>query len=50
MPKRVTADWVAQQWRDGKRTKKKIGDRRSGVSCCVHVAWSCQAHLEIVGN
>jgi integrase len=25
MPKRVTADWMAQQWRDGKRTKKKIG-------------------------
>jgi integrase len=24
MPKRVTADWMAQQWRDGKRTKKKI--------------------------
>jgi integrase len=25
MPKRVTADWMAQQWRHGKRTKKKIG-------------------------
>lgn len=25
MPKRVTADWMAQQWRDGKRSKKKIG-------------------------
>ena len=25
MPKRVTADWMAQQWREGKRTKKKIG-------------------------
>ncbi|MDE1987886.1 MAG: tyrosine-type recombinase/integrase [Alphaproteobacteria bacterium] len=25
MPTRVTADWMAQQWRDGKRTKKKIG-------------------------
>ena len=25
MPKRVTAVWMAQQWRDGKRTKKKIG-------------------------
>lgn len=25
MPKRVTADWMAQQWRDGKRTKSKIG-------------------------
>jgi integrase len=25
MPKRVTADWMAQQWRDGKRMKKKIG-------------------------
>lgn len=25
MPKRITADWMAQQWRDGKRTKKKIG-------------------------
>lgn len=25
MPKRVTADWMAQQWRDGKRAKKKIG-------------------------
>lgn len=25
MPKRVTADWMAQQWRDGKRTRKKLG-------------------------
>lgn len=25
MPKRVTAEWMAQQWRDGKRTKSKIG-------------------------
>jgi integrase len=25
MPKRVTADWMAQQWRDGRRAKKKIG-------------------------
>jgi hypothetical protein len=25
MPKRVTADWMAQQWRKGKRTKKKLG-------------------------
>jgi integrase len=25
MPKRVTADWTVQQWRDGKRTKSKIG-------------------------
>ncbi|RVD63780.1 DUF4102 domain-containing protein, partial [Mesorhizobium sp. M7A.F.Ca.ET.027.03.2.1] len=25
MPTRVTAEWMAQQWRDGKRTKKKIG-------------------------
>ena len=25
MPTRVTADWMAQQWRDGKRVKKKIG-------------------------
>jgi integrase len=25
MPKRVTADWMAQQWRDGRRTKSKIG-------------------------
>ncbi|MDR3494856.1 MAG: tyrosine-type recombinase/integrase [Ancalomicrobiaceae bacterium] len=25
MPKRVTADWMAQQWRDGKRIKKKLG-------------------------
>ncbi|MDC7682112.1 tyrosine-type recombinase/integrase [Asticcacaulis sp. BYS171W] len=25
MPKRVTADWMVQQWRAGKRTKKKIG-------------------------
>ncbi len=25
MPKRVTADWMAQQWRDGRRTKKKLG-------------------------
>ena len=29
MPKRVTADWMAQQWRDGKRTKKKIPQCRS---------------------
>jgi hypothetical protein len=26
MPKRVTAEWMAQQWRDGKRTKKKLGN------------------------
>jgi integrase len=25
MPSRVTAEWMAQQWRDGKRTKKKLG-------------------------
>jgi hypothetical protein len=25
MPTRVTADWMAQQWRDAKRTKKKLG-------------------------
>ena len=25
MPRRVTAEWMAQQWRDGKRSKKKIG-------------------------
>jgi integrase len=25
MPKRVTAEWMAQQWRDGRRTKSKIG-------------------------
>src|SRR6266852_9172091 len=26
MPKRVTAEWMAQQWRDGRRTKSKIGN------------------------
>jgi integrase len=26
MPTRVTAVWMAQQWRDGKRTRSKIGD------------------------
>lgn len=25
MPTRVTAEWMAQQWRDGKRTKSKLG-------------------------
>jgi len=25
MPTRVTADWTAQQWRDDKRIKKKLG-------------------------
>nr|WP_189487516.1 site-specific integrase [Asticcacaulis endophyticus] len=25
MPRRVTAEWMAQQWRDGKRVKKKLG-------------------------
>ena len=25
MPTRVTADWMAQQWRDQKRIKKKLG-------------------------
>jgi heme/copper-type cytochrome/quinol oxidase subunit 2 len=25
MPKRITTDWMAQQWRDGKRTKAKLG-------------------------
>jgi integrase len=26
MPSRVTAEWMAQQWRDGKRIKKKLGN------------------------
>ena len=26
MPARVLAEWMAQQWRDGKRIKKKLGD------------------------
>jgi integrase len=26
MPKRVTAEWMAQQWRDGKRRKAKLGN------------------------
>ena len=26
MPTRVTAEWMAQQWRNGKRIKKKLGD------------------------
>lgn len=26
MPKRVIAEWMAQQWRDGKRIKAKLGD------------------------
>ena len=26
MPRRVTAEWMAQQWRDGKRAKAKLGD------------------------
>lgn len=26
MPKRVTAEWMAQQWQDGKRTKAKLGN------------------------
>jgi hypothetical protein len=25
LPTRVTAEWMAQQWRDGRRTKSKIG-------------------------
>src|SRR5438552_3753212 len=25
MPTRVVAEWMAQQWRDGKRAKSKIG-------------------------
>ena len=25
MPTRVTAEWMAQQWRNGRRTKSKIG-------------------------
>ena len=25
MPTRVTADWLAQQWRNNKRIKKKLG-------------------------
>lgn len=25
MPARITAEWMAQQWRDGRRTKAKIG-------------------------
>ncbi|WP_342241056.1 Arm DNA-binding domain-containing protein, partial [Inquilinus sp. OTU3971] len=26
MPKRVLAEWMAQQWRDGRRIKAKLGD------------------------
>jgi len=26
MPRRVTAEWMAQQWRDGKRAKAKLGN------------------------
>ena len=26
MPTRITAEWMAQQWRDGRRIKAKIGD------------------------
>lgn len=26
MPARVTAEWMAQQWRDRRRTKRKLGD------------------------
>src|SRR5215471_956521 len=26
MPSRITAEWMAQQWRYGKRTKAKIGE------------------------
>ncbi|CAN7552937.1 tyrosine-type recombinase/integrase [Mesorhizobium sp. LjNodule214] len=26
MPRRVTAEWMAQQWRDGKRSKAKLGN------------------------
>lgn len=29
MPKRVTAEWMAQQWRDGRRARSKIGDNPS---------------------
>ena len=25
MPSRVTAEWMAQQWRDGRRVKSKVG-------------------------
>jgi len=25
MPTRITAEWMAQQWRDGRRIKSKIG-------------------------
>jgi hypothetical protein len=25
MPKRITADWMAQQWLGGKRAKEKLG-------------------------
>jgi hypothetical protein len=35
MPRRVTAEWMAQQWRDGKRAKAKLGDympeKRAGM-------------------
>lgn len=47
MPKRVTADWMAQQWRDGKRTKKKIGSypRLSGS-----IVEHSEAHLSLIMN
>ncbi len=34
MPTRVTADWMAQQWRDKKRIKKKIGAYPSMSLAC----------------
>lgn len=34
MPTRVTADWMAQQWRDKKRIKKKLGAYPSMSLAC----------------
>jgi integrase len=41
MPARVTAEWMAQQWRDGRRTKAKIGS---------YPAMSLAAAREIFGR
>jgi hypothetical protein len=40
MPRRVTAEWMAQQWRDGRRTKSKIGSYPAGCSAILKPARS----------
>lgn len=46
MPTRVTADWMAQQWRDGGRSRKKFGAYPSmGLSRAREIGFVSPEHV-----